>query len=375
MIYFDNAATTYPKPEGVLSAVKHAVERCGGNPGRGSHALALAAAELVYDARCGVAELLRVREPEHIIFTPNATFSLNLAILTRVHEGSHLLVSDQEHNASLRPILRLAGEGRISYSIFSAKAPLLRQEVERHLRPESDILVCNLVSNVTGHTVDVGELIRFAKEHGLYLILDASQWLGHTEVPFPLDAVDAFCAPGHKGLYGIQGCGLLYLKSAEGLPAFISGGSGSESKKPEMPKSLPERYEAGTLATPAIASLLAGIRFLRQIGPSAIEEKESALTGECVERLASFPDVCVWARSDMGGSVLSFSHKHLHPDRIAEELGNRGICVRSGYHCAPLAHASAGTDPRGTVRISFGIFNTRRELDVFYQAMKEILKG
>ena len=369
MIYFDNAATTYPKPEAVLSSVRYAIEKCGGNPGRGAHALSLAAAELVYDARCAVAELLGISEPEHIIFTPNATFSLNLAIMTRVREGSHLLVSDQEHNASLRPILRLAGEGRISYSIFSAREPL-REQILRYLRPESDILVCNLVSNVTGQAVDVYELIRLAKEFGLYLIVDASQWLGHSAIPFPLDGVDAFCAPGHKGLYGIQGCGLLYLKSPDGLPPFISGGSGSNSKKPDMPSDLPERYEAGTLPTPAIASLLAGIRFIQEIGLSEIEENETTLVKECAERLCALPDICVWA----GGSVISFSHRIFHPDHIAEALSDRDICVRAGYHCAPLAHASAGTDPRGTVRISFGVFNTRRELDTFYRAMREILK-
>ena len=373
MVYFDNAATTYPKPYSVLSAVHHCVLRCGGNPGRGSHALALSAAELVYESRCAVASLLGVSLPEHVIFTPNATFSLNLAILTRVKSNSHLLVSDQEHNASLRPILRLAGEGKISYSIFSTSSPL-RQEIEGHLRPESDILVCNLTSNVTGHTVDLTELIKLAKEHGLYLIVDASQWLGHCPIPTSLEEVDAFCAPGHKGLYGLQGCGILYLKSADSLPPFISGGSGTESKKPDMPNSLPERYEAGTLPTPAIASLLAGVRFLEEVGLKEIEEKESALVKKSIEMLSDFPEICIWSRQDMGGSVLSFSHKILHPDEIASALGDRGICVRSGYHCAPLAHTSAGADPRGTVRVSFGAFNTMRELDVFYRAMKEILQ-
>ncbi len=371
MIYFDNAATSYPKPSCVLSAVYKCLEECG-NAGRGSHPLAAAAAELIYDTRCAVAEMLGLPLPEHIIFTPNATFALNLAIQTRAQDGSHLLISDQEHNASLRPVYRLADGGRISYSVFSAKAASLEKELSAHLRPETDMLICNLTSNVTGNTIDPESLVEFSEKHGLYLIIDASQWLGHVPIPGGLSRVDAFCAPGHKGLYGLQGCGFLYLRDASGLPPFLSGGSGSESRRAAMPLGLPERYEAGTLPTPAIASLAAGINFVKSIGLEEIEARESALVRRSAEILSSFSGIRIWSRADHGGSLMSFSHEHLDPERIARRLGEREICARAGYHCAPLAHDSAGTDPRGTVRLSFGVFNTERELEILYRALKEI---
>lgn len=372
MIYFDNAATSYPKPNSIVEELRHCIEEYCGNPGRGSHRLALRAAEKIYELRCEAAELLGVSTPENIILVPNATFALNLAIKTRVRTGSHILMSDQEHNAVRRPVMRLAADGIASYSIYSSYGDI-EKNIAVSVRPESDILICNPVSNVTGHTISLTGVMRAAKKHGLYLIVDASQWIGHFEIPCDLASINAFCAPGHKGLYGLQGSGFLYLRSAKDLASFIEGGSGSESKNPSMPSSLPERYEAGTVSTPCAVSLLEGIRFIKQIGISEIDSHESALTMQAFDALSGISGIRIWGREDHGGSLLSFSHERLSPDDICDALDRYGICTRAGFHCAPLAHQSAGTDPRGTVRVSFGIFNTKKEVDVLYNTLKRII--
>lgn len=372
MIYFDHAATSYPKPQRVLDAVSECIKLCGGNPGRGGHSLALRASEVVYGCREEIADLLHVK-PEQIVFTPNATLALNLAIRTRAKKGSRILLSDQEHNATLRVIYALADAAMIEYDIFPS-IQCSEESIEKTLRPDTDILVCNLTSNVTGNTVLLKTLLSVAKRNKLYLILDASQWMGHHEIPHDICEADAICAPGHKGLYGIQGSGFVYLKNAEALPPFIYGGSGIESKRRSMPEKAPERFEAGTLSTPAIASLCAGIKFIREIGISEIEAHERELVSRCREMLAQFKEIKIYGREDGGGSLLSFSHQRFASDFLADALDRYGICARGGFHCAPLAHASQIGVPDGALRVSFGITNSLRELDSFYTALCKILK-
>lgn len=373
MIYFDNAATTFPKPEKITEEVRRCMTEYCGNPGRGSHRMAAEAAEKLYECRCEVADFLKCDCPQNIVFTQNATFALNLAIRTRVKTGMHILLSDQEHNAVLRPVLRLAEEKNVTYSIYSSYGNI-KENIIREIRPETGMLICNPVSNVTGHEIPIDTVMTVAAKHHLYLIVDGSQWLGHSELPTGIGNIDALCAPGHKGLYGMQGSGFLYLRSADNLTTFLDGGSGSDSKNPQMPESLPERYEAGTVSTPAVVSLLEGIRFVRRIGLQTIGSSEKALVSRAYEMLSGISGFRIWTREDGGGSVLSFSHEKVHPDILCNELDRRRICARSGYHCAPLAHRSAGTDPRGTVRISFSIFNSSLEVDIFYKELCDIMR-
>ena len=375
MIYFDNAATGFPKPECVYRALNDCLRLCGGNPGRGGHALSLAATEIVYDCRAAVAELIGGAQPEQIVFVPNATYALNLAILTRVRRGSHILMSDREHNAVRRLVEALARdpENEISYSIFRTDGSIM-QAIEASISSRSDLLVCNLTSNLTGRTLPVEALISAARRYRLYLILDLSQWIGHFPVPRCLSEADALCAPGHKGLYGIQGGGFLYLKGCSGLRPFLYGGSGVDSRESDMPKELPERYEAGTLPTPAIAALRAGIGFVTELGLREIEVREAKLTARCREILSSFRGVRIFGAQERCGSLLSFTHEQMTSEYIADQLNQSGICVRGGFHCAPLAHDSEIGDPNGAVRISFGVFNTAEELEGLYRVLKDLLK-
>ena len=370
MIYLDNAATSYPKPPSVMKAVCDCIEKIGGNPGRGAHALSLAAAEAVFDARCAVADFLGVPDPTSIVFTPNATFALNLAIKSRVKRGDHILLSDAEHNAVYRPVFRLKEEGIADFSVYSASFDVLK-EIRRCETERSAILICNPVSNVTGERLPIRRIAEYAKARGFYLIIDGSQWIGHG-VPDKevVSLADAIAVPGHKGLYGIQGSGFLYLKSAKGNRSFLDGGSGSNSADPRMPETLPERYEAGTLSTPAIVSLTAGLRFLSDVGIDAIAEREASLNRYARERLSCVRGLTIYGNANDATSVLSFREADVAPEESARRLDRLGIAVRAGLHCAPLIHKRIGTFPSGTVRVSFSAFTTEKDVDALFQTLQ-----
>ena len=371
MIYLDNAATTWPKPPGVAEEVMRAITEYGGNPGRSSHLLSLRAAEKVEEAREAIAALIAAEHPENIIFTQNATYALNLAIKTRVRRGTHILISDREHNAVYRPLCRLMRDGIADFDVFSTRGDVCRNILSL-CRKNTDMLVCNHVSNVDGTRQPVEAIGRLCREKGIYFIVDASQSLGHLPLSLTEIPADALCAPGHKGLFGIQGSGFAYLRSGNGLREFMEGGSGSASLSPEMPQELPERMEAGTLQTPAIASLLAGVAFVRRLTPDAIAEKEAALSARLCARLDAMHGVDIYHG---GGGVVSFTARTLSPGRIGTLLDRKNICVRSGLHCAPLAHAAIGTQRTGSVRVSFSWFNTEKEVDRFADALRDILEN
>lgn len=363
MIYLDNAATTYPKPISVRNEVADCILKYGGNPGRSAHKLSLLAAETVWDARAEIADYLGIPDPSSIIFTPNATFALNLAIRCRVKRGDHILIGDREHNAVLRPVFRLKGEGIAEFSIYSGKGDVIENIREKE-RKETSILICNPVSNVTGDTLPVRRIASYAKARGFFLILDGAQWIGHGVPDHDVVALaDAIAVPGHKALYGIMGGGFLYLKTAQDCAPFVVGGSGSDSASPSMPTDLPERFEAGTLPLPAIASLLAGVRFVREYGCERIAKKEALLNDYARNRLSKIPGIVLYGDPDNGSSVLSFREDGIKPEETALRLDRAGIAVRAGLHCAPLEHKRIGTFPDGTVRISYGVFNTKDEID------------
>lgn len=371
MIYFDNAATTWKKPPGTMAAIKRALGECGGNPGRASHALSLAAAEAIDTVRCALATLIGVKDPSHIVFCHNATEAINLAIMTRVKRGDHILISDREHNAVYRPVCRLLRDGIADFDVFSTKGNVC-ENIRSLLRENTHMLLCNHISNVDGAVAPVEEIGRLCREKGIYFIVDASQSLGHLPLSAEKIGADALCGPGHKGLFGIQGCGFAWLRTSDGLREFFSGGSGSASRLPQMPSTLPERMEAGTLPTPAILALGAGIDFLHRVTVEAVKEHE--------DRLALYLCDCLSARKDVrilrggSGGVLSLCTSSIHPDTLTAALDSRGICVRGGLHCAPLAHAALGTIEDGTVRISFSYFNTVKEIDCFAKELTAILQ-
>jgi len=373
MIYFDNAATSYKRPASVMRELHLALKKYGGNPGRSSHRLSVAAAERIYEARLAIADLLSFPLPENLVFTLNATHALNLAIKSFAKDGIHILISCREHNAVLRPVHALQTKGLATYSIFnSALSP------EKALLPlltkNTGLVILNHTSNVDGETSDVRAYASFCKKHGLQLIIDASQSVGHRKFDYTAVNADAVCAPLHKGLFGIQGGGFAYFARQEVTVPLIEGGSGSSSFLPDMPLFLPDRLEAGTLPTPAILTAGEGARYISRIGIEEIESHETELLRLASDALSTFKNVKLYLEKERCGGVISFSHESYHSEELAHHLSEKGFCVRGGYHCAPLAHKTLGTEKSGTVRLSFNYFNKKNEIELFYKVCKELFQ-
>lgn len=370
MIYLDNAATSYPKPAVVRAELYRALTKYPGNPGRGGHRLSLAAAETVFQTRSAVKDLIHADSEEQIIFTQNATFAINTILQARVRPGIHLLISNLEHNSVYRPVYRLAQRGVISYSVFSPRGDVVAN-LNKVVRGNTRILLATHVSNVTGEVLPVAEIADFCLRHQIYFILDASQSIGHREVDVRNISCDALCAPGHKGLFGLQGSGILYIRQGDGLRDVFQGGSGSDSLSAEMPDYLPERLEPGTLATPSIGTLGAGVRWVMEQGVEEIERHEEAFTERMFSLLSELPRVEIF--SPPTGSITAFRIPGIPSDAVANYLDRNDICVRGGYHCSSLAHHTLGTQDTGLVRISAGAFNNLRQADEVARCVRSFL--
>lgn len=380
MIYFDNAATSFPKPPEVQEAVLRALGEWG-NPGRGSHKMAIKAAEGVYAAREALASFFDCPDPLRVVLTPGATHSINLAIKGLLRPGDHAVCSNLEHNAVYRPLERLAREGKITYDRFAAYDPeraLSEEEICRNLaaklRKNTRLVICTHASNICSCALPLEAMGRLLRARGIFLCVDGAQSAGRLPISLERMKIDALCLPGHKGLFGPAGCGALLLgENCLPMP-LLEGGSGYRSFSPDMPEESPERYEAGTLPTPAIAGLMAGLNFVEKVGISEIEAHETALAERLKERLSSVPDVKIYA-PERKGSILLFSSGRYPASAIGEELDRRGFCVRTGFHCAALAHKTLKTPETGAVRVSTGFFNTRREIDALADALDEIFQN
>lgn len=371
MIYLDNAATSFPKPSRVQDEVLRAICEYGGNPGRGAHRLSLAAARCVYDCREAVSELLGLRAPEHIVFTASTTHALNIAIKGLLRTGDHVLISELEHNAVRRPLCRLSADERIQFDTFPVvgkSADEIIAELRTRRKAHTRAVICTHASNICSISLPLAEIGAFCRQNGLLFIVDAAQSTGHLPIDMQAMQIDALAAPGHKGLLGIQGCGILALGESIRPTPLTEGGSGVDSLDAQMPQEPPERYEAGTLPVPAIASVLAGIRFLRERSEE-LHAQEEKLFCALRERLSALPDLTLYAPEAIG-AVLLFNRKGYSPAAVARELDNCGICVRAGLHCAPLAHTALGTPVGGAVRVSIGPFNTLHDADALWRALK-----
>ncbi len=371
MIYLDNAATSFPKPACVIKEVGFCLKKYCGNPGRSSHKLSLKSSEAIYETREIIADLLNVDTPEQVVFTYNATYALNLAIKTFITRKCHILTSDFEHNSVIRPLERLRESLDIEYSSFSSDGDVAAN-IKAAIREDTAGIVCSLASNVTGRRIDLSMLSAIAKSEGLFLIIDASQAIGHTNIDLSITPCDVLCAPGHKALFGIQGCGFAYFKDKRRRDSFIEGGSGSDSASTVMPELLPEAYEAGTLSTPAIVSLGKGISFIMDRGLPEITARISRLQNEATDRLSSIKSVILY---ESIGGIVAFNIGALPSSFVARRLDDYGICVRGGLHCAPSIHRRLGTIDQGAVRISFSYLNNTRQLDGVYRAIREIAAG
>ncbi|MCQ2432733.1 MAG: aminotransferase class V-fold PLP-dependent enzyme [Clostridia bacterium] len=384
MLYFDHAATSWPKPEAVTRAMVRACVYAGGNPGRSAHVLSLRAAEIIYQARERAAEFFHGPEPENVLFYPNATGAINAVLhglqKTRLKPGTHVLISEMEHNAVVRPLYAMGEQGVTfdTYPVFSGGGILPDDEIlagiRERLRPETALVAACHVSNVCGAALPIEKIGALCREQGKLFLVDASQSAGVWDIDMELDHIDYLCTAGHKALLGPQGSGLLLIGAGAEIPAAcIQGGNGVASLDAAMPGFLPEALEAGTLPTPAIAGLLAGLDVLRREGISAVREEAFALYRRLLDMLKSFPGITVYAGEIPQGTTISFRAEGVSCTQLAGALGSAGVCVRSGFHCAPLPHRAFGTEHSGTVRVSVGYGNHLRDADRFYRIMKEIL--
>ena len=368
-LYLDNAATSFPKPNSVLKETFDFIKTLGGNPGRSGHRLSVLAGERVYLTREKVAAFLDLSSPERVVFTPGATFALNLVIKTSVKHGSHLLISDMEHNSVLRTVHSLKLNGKCEYSLFDAQNP--EDSIEKAVRKNTTHIISTLTSNVNGVVIDVEILSKVAKRHGISLILDASQRLGHTPLSLKNIKFYALCCAAHKSLFGLSGAGFIVFGDNECQESFLEGGSGSDSKSLVMPENLPERFEAGTLPVPSIVSLGAGIDFINGFGLREIESKLDRLTRRFIDVITSTSGI----KACQGNSgIIMFTHEFLPSEALADMLDKNGIAVRGGFHCAPLAHKKLGTYETGAVRVSLSCLNKDEDAEKFGKILRRTLK-
>jgi len=374
LIYLDSAATTLQKPNQVLWAVQRAM-RTMASPGRGSHRAAELAAQTAFACREEAAQLFGVGDPERVIFTCNATHGLNIAIKSLVKPGDTVVVSGYEHNAVTRPLAAVEG-----VEIRVADGPLFQPEemlarFEQLVTPEVACVICNHISNVFGYILPMDEIAELCMRRNVPLIVDASQSAGTIPIDMERWKAAFVAMPGHKGLYGPQGTGLL-LCNAPTIP-LVEGGTGSASALQQMPDDLPDRLEAGTHNIPGIAGLLEGLRFVRRRGVAQIGQNETGLSQRMALGLSRIPGIRVFEQGEgprCRGGVLSFRAEGHDCEELGRKLGELGIAVRSGLHCAPLAHKTAGTFETGTIRASISAFNTMDEVERFVGTVAHILK-
>lgn len=381
MIYFDNAATTFPKPRRVEQAVDAAIKKFGANSGRGGHKMSMETSEQIYLCREKLAELFGAQEPENVIFTLNCTHALNFVIKGLAQQGDHFIISQLEHNAVLRPVHKLYEKGVITYDIASVTPGDESETVknfQRLIKPETKAIVCTCVSNVFGTVLPIAKIGEMAKKQGVLFVADAAQAAGVLPIDVKKMNIDFLCFPGHKGLYGPMGTGALVVNSAQKLDTLIEGGTGSVSSNLEQPDFYPDRFESGTLNTAGIIGLSAGVDFVRENGISDICRHESGILDRIYDGLKNIDGVVMYTgRPDLPlyAPVLSFNVQGLGSEETAARLNDSGIAVRAGYHCAPLAHYSYSTQKTGTVRVAPSFFNTSAQADYFIAEVTKIAKS
>lgn len=378
-IYLDNAATTFPKPESVYQTMDRTSREVGVAPNRGGYRQSLAAARVLFEARESLASLFGATDSSRFIITHSATESLNLAVKGLIRSNDHVVTTSMEHNSLARPLHAAASSGCTVTWVNGDKDGYIRAEdILAALRDDTRLVAMTHCSNVTGALNPIQEIGPLLKERNVLFLVDAAQSAGSVPIDIKSMQIDLLAVPGHKGLYGPQGTGFLYIAPGIELDPLILGGTGSASSDLTPPAGLPERFESGTLNISGIAGLKAGVDFVLSQGVEQIQRHEFFL----LERLAkglSLIDGVVLRNGDLTkprGSVLSFTVEGMDPSKTGFLLDRDfDIAVRVGLHCAPLAHKTIGTFPEGTVRVSPGFFNTEKDIDAFLAAVRKIAAG
>ena len=375
MIYLDNAATTLQKPSVVYKTYFDAVRRCSANAGRGGHRYALRASEMVFEAAESVAMLLGIAQPERIAFTQNATMALNMAIHGVCKPGGHNVITQTEHNSVLRPV---AYSG-CAYTVAKAdeNGYVSPRAVRQAMRENTQLVIVNHISNVCGQVQPIEAIARVAHDFGALLLVDAAQSAGVAHIEAVRQGIDLLAFAGHKGLMGPLGTGGLYVAPQVSITPLMQGGSGSESENPLQPSAMPDLLVSGTVNAPAIAALGSAARYVYSLGKGALLAHERRLAKAFCDRVYEMKGVRVYCGNGDGSGVVSINIENKNPVEVGNALErDYGIAVRSGLHCAPLMHQALLTYPAGTVRFSFGHFNTMRDAkkaaDAVYKCIKSV---
>ena len=379
MIYFDNAATSWPKPPGVAEAMVRFLNNVGANPGRSAHRLAVEAGRIVYNAREAVAELFNAPDPLRVVFGSNATEALNLALRGLLRPGDHVITSSMEHNSVMRPLRALERQGVEVTVVQCSPAGFLNpSDVEAAIRLNTAMIALNHASNVVGTLLPVAEVGRIARRHGLLLLVDAAQTGGAYPIDVQAEFVDLLAFTGHKSLYGPMGTGGLIVGervNVDRLEPLKRGGTGSRSEYEEQPDFLPDLCESGTLNVVGLAGLEAGIRWVLKRGVDAIRAYEVELAQWLIAGLRDIPGVTIYGGLDANRqtATVSFNVIGMEPSEVGFRLDEEhGIMCRVGLHCAPAAHKTMGTFPAGAVRFGLGVFNTLEEINAALAAVESL---
>lgn len=377
MIYLDNCATTYPKPNEVRYAMHEALVRFGANSGRSGFDMSMATAEKIFECRERLAKMFGCESGENVAFTMNCTQSLNMAIKGLLRYGDHVIISNLEHNAVARPIETLARRGFISYSVanYDPDPKVTVTNFEAKITKKTSMIICMHASNVFGVVFPIHEIGETAKKNHIHFVVDAAQSAGVLPINMKEDNIDILCMPGHKGLYGPMGTGVIIVNTKDKFETIIEGGTGSVSSLLTQPDFMPDILESGTLNTPGIIGLSAGVNFVNLLGLPKIRKHEYKLISKAYDLLKqnkntvlygpcpSYPDIV---------PLLSFNYKDYSSEKTAQFLNEKGIAVRAGYHCAYTAHKAFHTEKTGTVRIAPSVFTKDEEIHQFYERLKNI---
>lgn len=381
MIYLDHAASSWPKPETVAQAMHQALTEYAANPGRGSHLLAVQASQVIRQTRELLADFFGVSDPRQMILCSGATYALNQAIKgLRWKKGDKVLATSYEHNAVRRPLEYIKREYGVEVHYVQAdhNGQLPIQHIDSMLDANTKLIVMTHVSNLTGAILPLEEMGRLAHKHRIPLLVDASQSAGYIPIQVEEMGISMLAFPGHKGLYGPQGTGGLYVAPDLDLIPLVHGGTGGNSELEDQPLDRPERYESGTVNTPGIAGLGAGVKFLLEKGLDKVFQRKQELVHYALEKMKQLEGIELYG-PDLGverAPVIAFNIQGIDPQELAFILDQHyQIAVRAGLHCTPLGHESIQTGSNGAVRASFGYYNTQAEIDQFVRALDEIRVG
>ena len=376
MIYLDNAATSFPKPQEVIKTVNYALNVYGANPGRSGHDLSISAANQVFLCRDILNSFFNGYGVEFVSFFPNCTYALNTAIKGFIKKDEHIIISSLEHNSVLRPVHKLKEENIADYSVFkvSKTDEETIENFKKSFKKNTRLCVVTAVSNVFGNILPLKELADVAHENGASFFVDGAQGAGVVEIDMKKQGIDCLCVPGHKGLLGPMGTGALLHKNL-GFSTIIEGGTGSSSFDFSQPPAYPERLESGTLNVPCICGLRKGIAIVKRTGINNIFAKESNFSEAVFEGLKAMPCVEVF-RDNYDrlhhAPLVSFNVGDMHSEQVAAYLNEHGVAVRGGYHCSPLAHISNKTERQGTVRISPSFLNQEKDIKNLLNLVRKI---